>query len=34
MDVFSTQKEDRDGFSSGASINFYLKKTSATAYIM
>ena len=32
MYVFSTQKQDRDVFSSGASINIYVKKTSATAY--
>ena len=32
MCVFSSQKQDRDVFSSGASINIYLKKSSATAY--
>ena len=32
MYVFSTQKQDRDVFSSGASINIYLKKSTATAY--
>ena len=32
MYVFSTQKQDRDVFSSGVSINIYLKKSSATAY--
>ena len=32
MYVFSTQKQDRDVFSSRASINIYLKKSSATAY--
>ena len=32
MYVFSTQKQDRNVFSSGASINIYLKKSSATAY--
>ena len=32
MYVFPTQKQDRDVFSTGASINFYIKKTGATAY--
>ena len=32
MYVFSTKKQDRDVFSSGASINIYLKKSSDTAY--
>ena len=32
MYVFSTQKQDRGIFSSGASINIYLKKSSDTTY--
>ena len=32
MFVFSTQKQDRDVFSSGARIKIYLKKSSDTAY--
>ena len=32
MYVFSTQKQDRDVFSSGASINIYLKKSNAVTY--
>ena len=32
MYVFPTQKQDRDVFSTGASINFYIKKTGAVAY--
>ena len=32
MYAFSTQKQDRDVFSSGASINICLKKSSDTAY--
>ena len=32
MYVFSTQKQDRDVFSSGASINIYVKKSSDTTY--
>ena len=32
MYVFSSIKQDRDVFSSGASINIYVKKTTATAY--
>ena len=30
MYVFSTIKQDRDVFSTGATINFYLKKTGNT----
>ena len=32
MYVFPTQKQDRDVFSTGASINFYIKKSTATEY--
>ena len=34
MYVFPTQKQDRDVFSTGASINIYLNKTTATEYKM
>ena len=32
MYVFPTQKQDRDVFSVGATINLYINKTTATEY--